>query len=174
MSDDLWGEYKATEFWVEDHGERFCIMVDKRSLELDRFLTLHRVESWAYVTAHNQRFQLLILGDNALRHQQLLDRIVRDGYSVLEGRGIGSDPDWVPEDSYLIINIPRADAISLGYDFGQNAIVVGRIGNPSRLSCSFAMTSERGDLSETLAKRSLLDRIPPGLSFLFTAVTSQI
>ena len=52
---------------------------------------------------------------------------------MLEGRGIGSDPDWVPEDSYLIIGIPRADAISLGYDFGQNAIVVGRIGNPAEL-----------------------------------------
>ena len=40
---------------------------------------------------------------------------------------------WVPEDSYLILGIPRTDAISLGYDFGQNAIVVGRIGNPAEL-----------------------------------------
>ena len=106
ISDDLWGEYKATEFWVEDHGERFCIMVDKRSLELDRVLTLHRVESWAYVTAHNPRSQLLILEDNALRHQQLLDRIVRDGYSVLEGRGIGSDPDGSPKTAILSLASP--------------------------------------------------------------------
>ena len=139
MSDDLWGEYKATEFWVEDQGERFCIMVDKRSLELDRVLTLHRVESWAYVTAHNPRSQVLIPEDNALRHQQLLDRIVRDGYSVLQGRGIGSDPDWIPEDSYLILGIPR--------------------------------TGSRGR-KRVATKWSY--RIPPGLFFLFKAVTSRI
>jgi hypothetical protein len=33
------------------------------------------------------------------------------GHPVFEGRGIGSDPDWLPEDSYLILGMPRTDAI---------------------------------------------------------------
>ena len=136
MSDDLWGEYKATEFWVEDHGERFCIMLDKRSLELDRVLTLHRVESWAYITAHNPKSQLLKPEDNTLRNRRLLSRIRGSGHPVFEGRGIGSDPDWLPEHSYLILGIPRTDAILLGAEFGQNAIVVGRSGQVAELvSC---------------------------------------
>jgi hypothetical protein len=125
-SEKLWGEYQATKFWVVAQGHQFYITVDRQSPDIDRLLALHQLDAWAYITAHNPKSQLLKPEDNTLRNRRLLSKIRGSGHPVFEGRGIGSDPDWLPEDSYLILGIPRTDAILLGAEFGQNAILVGR------------------------------------------------
>ena len=136
ISDKLWEEYRATKFWIDDQGHKFCIIVDQRSPELDRMLEFHQVEDWAYITAHNPKSQRLKPVDNCQRNQRLLDWIEGEGYPVYKGKGVGSDPEWTPEESYLILGITRKDAISLGCDFGQNAIVFGHIRRTAELvSC---------------------------------------
>ena len=132
-AEKLWAEYRATKFWVEAQGHQFYITVDRQSPDIDRLLTVHRLDAWAYITAHNPKSQLLKPEDNALRNQRLLSRIEGSEHPVFDGRGIGSDPDWLPEDSYLILGIPRTDAIMLGAEFGQNAILVGRSGQAAEL-----------------------------------------
>ena len=135
-AEKLWAEYRATKFWVEVQGHQFYITVDRQSPDIDRLLALHRLDAWAYITAHNPKSQLLKPENNSLRNQRLLSRIGGSGHPVFKGWGIGSDPDWLPEDSYLILGIPRTDAILLGTEFGQNAILVGRSGQVAELvSC---------------------------------------
>jgi hypothetical protein len=53
--------------------------------------------------------------------------VERAGYPYFMGKGIGIDPDWKPELSLFILNIPKADAIAIGKYFDQNAIVFGRL-----------------------------------------------
>jgi hypothetical protein len=44
--------------------------------------------------------------------------------------GIPDRAGWMPEDSLLVLDIPREEAGALGRRFGQAAIVVGGKGAP--------------------------------------------
>ncbi len=50
------------------------------------------------------------------------------GYICFEGEGRGSDDKWKPELSLLILGISKENAIKLGKEFEQNAIVYGAKG----------------------------------------------
>ena len=52
---------------------------------------------------------------------------------VLEGHGAGIDGAWPLEISLLVVGITLDDARALGRQFGQLAIVAGRVGEPARL-----------------------------------------
>jgi hypothetical protein len=47
-------------------------------------------------------------------------------FVVFNGEGVGDDPSWPPEKSYLVAGIHREVAIYLGKKYEQNAIVVGQ------------------------------------------------
>jgi hypothetical protein len=47
----------------------------------------------------------------------------KQGYAFVSERGVGSDAEWPPEDSVLIIGMGRDDAIEIGRLFGQIAVV---------------------------------------------------
>jgi hypothetical protein len=50
--------------------------------------------------------------------------------------GVGNDDSWEPEASFMVLNIGKEDAIKLGKQFKQNAIVAGEIGNlPELIAC---------------------------------------
>ena len=137
IADNLWEQYRCTKFWVNDPSRRFYIVVGEHSPELDRLLTSHRAKEWAYITAHNPGSRRMSAKDNDLRNQRLLTRIERQGYSYLKGEGVGGDSDWPPEESYLIIGLSRSDAIRLGSEFGQNAIVAGlKSDTPELVACN--------------------------------------
>jgi hypothetical protein len=53
--------------------------------------------------------------------------VLTDSYIILEGIGVGKEPTWEPELSLLIIGITNEDAILIGNEFEQNAIVIGKI-----------------------------------------------
>ena len=46
---------------------------------------------------------------------------------------MGDDDSWEPEASFMVLNIRKEDAIKIGKQFKQNAIVVGVIGNSAEL-----------------------------------------
>jgi hypothetical protein len=62
---------------------------------------------------------------NNERQAQLRGELDTGGYRIYEGEGIGADPAWTPEPSFLVLGIRQEDAVALGTRFGQNAIVVG-------------------------------------------------
>ena len=58
---------------------------------------------------------------------------IRIGSARLAALARRGDPDcagWMPEDSLLVLDIPREEAGALGRRFGQAAIVVGGKGAP--------------------------------------------
>jgi len=57
----------------------------------------------------------------------------RRGYTTFPGEGSGDDGQWPPERSLLILGILRDDAIRLGRDFGQRAVVYGEQGGRALL-----------------------------------------
>ena len=121
--------YRQTRFVVVDKDIELTI--DQHCAQLDVLLEEHQFNEWAFITAENPFSKPLTAAENATRHQQLLEKV--EGYIHFEGEGIGTDPNWKPEKSLLVIGITAAEAISLGKYFEQNAIVLGKKNEPARL-----------------------------------------
>jgi hypothetical protein len=120
---DLIEAYKETDFNV--YEPRITINVGKVNQELDQLLKIHNCIDWAYITAWNPYSELTDAKLNEQNNNQLRNDLT--GYPVYDGEGVGSDPSWEPEKSFLILGIPLDDAILIGKKYRQNAIVAGKV-----------------------------------------------
>lgn len=73
----------------------------------------------------------VFLEENQKRNHLLEEKI--RAYTFFPGEGIGTDPAWIPEKSFLVLGITEEVAAVLAIEFDQNSILVGTIGNKSRL-----------------------------------------
>lgn len=123
ITNDLILAYTNTKFHV--FFPAIVIEIGKRNEELDTIIKKDGQTEWAYLTAYNPYSKELTDKENLKRQSQLLSKI--SGYKFYEGEGVGEDPTWKPERSILIAGITKNDAISLGREFEQHAIVYGKI-----------------------------------------------
>jgi len=133
MSDALFAAYRNTSFFADTSRGRLCLRVGRASPEIDALLAASGVRMWAYVTGFNPGSILLTPDENEQRHQRLELEVKRRGYTTFPGEGIGDDGQWPPERSLLILGIVRDDAIRLGREFGQRAVVYGEEDGPAML-----------------------------------------
>ena len=126
---NLLDAYKTTRYTV--YAPSMVIELSKTCQPLDDILVVHKASEWAFITAWNPRSDVLTDVENHQRHLQLKE-MVRD-YYTLEGEGIGVNPAWKPERSWLIIGISKERAVGIGRDFEQNAIVYGTLNEPAEL-----------------------------------------
>ena len=136
ISQDLWNAYLATSFRAETPLGSVSIRIGQLTPQLDKLLRFEANDSWAFITACNPFSNELSDTENARRHQQLVRRVAELGYVVFEGAGVPDATDWQPEPSLLILGIVADEAIQLGKEFMQNAVVVGGRGQRAELvSC---------------------------------------
>jgi len=132
----LWQAYQATSYEAKTPMGKVSIRIGNLSPNVDRLLQANELSSWAFITAFNPGSQPLSPSKNAQRHQQLLQDIANLGLLAFEGAGVPYDPEGGPETSLLILGIERDVAIATGIKSGQNAIVVGVLGEAAELvSC---------------------------------------
>ncbi len=131
--DDLEKVYRETSYIVDDGGVKLTIRMGGPNLELAELMRERNADTWAFLTAHNPRSQPLTDPENVARQADLLTVLDRQGYSYLQGRGVGDDPAWEPEPSIFILEISREHAITLGRQFDQNAILWGQKGSEPEL-----------------------------------------
>ncbi len=114
--------YQQTEYRVA--GDVPAVLrVGVHCRELAILQQLHQTHCSAFVTACNPRGELAEEALNAQRQAALAAQISSQGYVAIAGIGQHPTGDWPPEPSYLVLGIPRADAMRLGQQFGQNAIL---------------------------------------------------
>lgn len=123
INDDLILAFTNTKFHV--FIPSIIIEIGKRNEDLDALIKKEGQTEWAYLTAYNPFSKELTDKENLERQSQLLSKI--SDYKFYEGEGVGEDPTWKPERSILIVGITKNEAISLGREFEQNAIVCGKI-----------------------------------------------
>jgi hypothetical protein len=133
MTDALFAAYRNTSFFATTPSGRLCLRVGDISRELDGLLVARGARTWAYVTAFNPGSIPLSSAENELRHERLVREMERCGYTAFAGEGVGDDGQWPPERSLLILGIARDEAIRLGHEFGQRAVVYGEHGRPATL-----------------------------------------
>lgn len=114
-------------------GGALDLRIGERCQPLDRLLAAHDCRRWAFVTAWNPRSQPLPIWRNAARSRQLAHALAGLGYRFLPGLGVPTERSWKPEVSLLVLGMPVANALRLGRQFGQNAIVAGRRGGAPEL-----------------------------------------
>lgn len=100
---------------------------------LQQLLLKNSSESWVFITAYNPYSVMQDAGVNTILNTQLEDYLSGKGYLFFKGIGVGDDNSWEPEASFMVLNIRKEDAVKLGRQFKQNAIVVGVIGNSAEL-----------------------------------------
>ncbi|CAN5398830.1 hypothetical protein BH10ACI2_BH10ACI2_17150 [soil metagenome] len=133
---ELYEAYLETSYVVHDDGVDLTIRVHKKNIQLNDLLKQEGVSSWAFLTAYNPFSTPLTEPENLDRQAKLIQHLESRGLRYLRGFGKGDDPSWEPEPSLFILDIGRNDAIAIGRQFDQNAILWGEIeGFPELIWC---------------------------------------
>jgi hypothetical protein len=125
--------YRKTAFNADTPRGRLSLRVGQRCRELDDLLTDHGVSTWAYVTAFNPGSMRLRDEENEARRHHLEAVVASLGVVSYAGEGVAADGGWSPEPSLLILGIARDDAVRLGRQYGQLAVVCGELGRAAEL-----------------------------------------
>lgn len=136
MNPELFEAYKNTTYRVYSPIGEIDIRIGVMNPLLQELLLNNHVESWAFITACNPYSVMQNAVVNTLLNTQLERYLLEKQYLFFKGMGVGNDDSWEPEASFMVLNIRKEDAIKLGRQFKQNAIVVGVIGNlPELIDC---------------------------------------
>lgn len=117
--------YLRTTYWAFTASDALAMRANCMHPHLDAVLTQHGAQHWAYLTAHNPSAETAKRHDNHAAQRQLAALLDANGLTAYPGFGVGDDGVWPPEDSLLVIDIARDDAVALGRRFAQDAVVVG-------------------------------------------------
>lgn len=111
-----------------------CLVVGEHSPTLECLFVATGRKTAAFLTAVNPHGMALPATGNAARQHALAQRLQAGGWPCYAGAGVGRDPEaWPPEPSWLVLDLPRNEAIALGRSFQQNAIVYAERGLPVEL-----------------------------------------
>lgn len=136
MNPKLFEAYKNTTYRVYLTLGEIDIKIGIMNLLLHELLLSNNVESWAFITACNPYSVMQDAGVNTLLNTQLEDYLSEKQYLFFKGMGVGDDDSWEAESSFMVLDIRKEDAVKLGKQLKQNAIVVGVIGNsPELIDC---------------------------------------
>ena len=112
----------------------FILKIDISSKELRILLIELNVKFAAFITAFNPYSQELPLKENRLRNKKLEGKIKSLDLYYIKGDGRCGDSVEVGEESFLVFGLSKKQAINLGKESQQNAIVVcGANATPSLL-----------------------------------------
>ena len=125
--------YQATLYEVFAHHETIQLRVNATNTSLDQLLQDHQVATWALITAYNPYSQQLTAQENHRRNQSLRKVLGAMELSVLDAVGRDESGQWPPEKSLFTLGMSRTQAIDIGGQFSQNAILYGELGQPVEL-----------------------------------------
>ncbi len=109
------------------------IKIGTANAHLDELLLDNNAWSWAFVTACNPASKLLNEQENTQRQQALTAVVRKMGLRFTEAFSSSPADDWPREQSIFIFDITLEQAVDLGRQFSQHAIVFGRLGKEAEL-----------------------------------------
>ena len=119
---ELIAAYATTHFWV-DASPPVCIKVGEQSAALQALLLRFGVDSGFFITAHNPYSALTIDADNTAANKALQQQLSAFNIPALAANGKASVGEWPAEPGFFVCGLSQAQALSLGQQFRQYAIV---------------------------------------------------
>ncbi len=103
----------------------FSLKIGTSCPPLQTLLEYHQLPSFAILTAYNPKSALCSPRQNEQYHQKLIKALDQLPFPRFSGRGVDPKGQWPDEPNFLILGISKEEAVKLGSQFGQNAIVYG-------------------------------------------------
>ncbi len=128
--------YRRTAYLIDAGPARFEIRHGRHHPGWDAFISREApgLTDWAMITAWNPRSERPAdEAQNREAHARLERALRAAGARVFSGEGRGDDGTWPAEPTWTAVGLSREEALRLGRDFGQHAIVVGHVGGPARI-----------------------------------------
>jgi hypothetical protein len=120
----LMDAYRRTEFRVADRGWSFVLRHDEHSKVLEECHRAFGVTCSAYITAWNPRSEVMSREQNEAAQARLEAEVQAAGLEFLRGIGVDPSGPWPGEPSVLVLGLSTDDAMRLGREYEQNAIVL--------------------------------------------------
>lgn len=133
--------YEQAIYEVYNGQERIRVKIGEYCLPLNSLIlrgdynprSLPERRSWVIITAYNPYSQTVAELENQQRHHQLRSHLEELQLFWLDAVGRDQTGIWAPEPSFWISGIGRLEAIAIGRQFEQNAIVYGELHQPAEL-----------------------------------------
>jgi hypothetical protein len=134
--EERFASYRSTSFYVDLGQAWLCFRIGERNAALDRLVGALDSREWAFLTAGHPAGRCRAALEEQRAELALLGWVRGRGYPYCHGAGVDDLGCLPPEPCLLVLQIPEPEALALGRRFGQEAIVVGRVGEvPILLSC---------------------------------------
>jgi uncharacterized protein DUF3293 len=105
-------------------GERGLVLrIGEPNPDLDALLAAEGASTAAFITAANPRGEARSAIENRVASAALVESQRAAGYACYPGEGRDPGGKWTPEPSVLVVGIARENALALGRELRQNAIV---------------------------------------------------
>jgi hypothetical protein len=127
--------YEKALYWVEIGKDRLCFRVGLYDpvTEARLIAALGPCSSWAIITPCNPASVALCAHENAARLENFKQRVITEGYRWTASWNADPATAWPEEAGACIADISLADAMALGHDYGQYAIVYSKTGQAPQL-----------------------------------------
>lgn len=119
----LLAAWRNSEYRVETASDRLVLRIDQHNPDLAALMQAEGISNAAYITADNPFSRVVSEADNAAARQRLQARLNAEGWRWLPGLGIDPTGDPTGEHSLLVLGIALDDAIKVGREFEQHAIL---------------------------------------------------
>jgi hypothetical protein len=125
--------YNATSYQTTE-DPLLNVRIGESNKKLNSYLNKKNYNSWVFITASNP-MSIVQLSDaiNTQRNIKLKNQIINNAWPFLHGQGVPDKGNWRSEESFMIFNISKNEAIKLAKKFDQRAFVFGEINKTAEL-----------------------------------------
>lgn len=121
--------YIDTDYHIPDLNS--SLKIGKLNQTVDDWLSEHAATHAVFITAFNPNSKAISQPFNQKSNIELAKHFDTNTYLI--GSGIPRSNDWIPEESFLVIDLPIERTFELMRQFDQLAVVWHQLGQASRL-----------------------------------------
>ncbi len=109
------------------------IRIGQNNEDLKALLKETNETTWVFITAENPKSKEISKEENKNLNQALETELMNKNFNYFRGAGIPNNPNWTPENSFLVLGMDQKTGIQLAIKYQQNAFVYGELEAPAEL-----------------------------------------